>query len=175
MAADDDLITRAKAGDGDAWRELYELHAGRLLVWLRHQSTGDAAAGAEDLLSETWLTAASKIADFSGTSDAFVGWLFAIARHAVSNVRRRSFRRATEPTATAEDHVRHGTEDTLVLQVHSHDVVAAMLAPLSERERQVITCIDVVGLDSGTTAAALGISRTAVRVARHRGLKRLRG
>jgi RNA polymerase sigma-70 factor (ECF subfamily) len=37
-----------------------------------------------------------------------------------------------------------------------------------------VGCIDVIGLDVATTARALGMSTTAVRVARHRGLRRLR-
>ncbi len=38
----------------------------------------------------------------------------------------------------------------------------------------MLACLEVVGLDIATTATALGISATAVRVARHRGLRRLR-
>ena len=52
--------------------------------------------------------------------------------------------------------------------------VAWLLSHLPERERQVVVCIDVVGLDAATTAAALGMKATAVRVALHRGLRRLR-
>ena len=37
-----------------------------------------------------------------------------------------------------------------------------------------MACIDVVGLDVASTAAALGMKPTAVRVARHRALGRLR-
>ena len=44
----------------------------------------------EDLASETWLTAASKIADFRGSSSDFAGWLFGIARLQARNVERRS-------------------------------------------------------------------------------------
>jgi RNA polymerase sigma-70 factor, ECF subfamily len=39
----------------------------------------------------------------------------------------------------------------------------------------VVACIDVVGLDVTSTAAALDMTATAVRVAHHRALKRLRG
>jgi RNA polymerase sigma-70 factor (ECF subfamily) len=52
--------------------------------------------------------------------------------------------------------------------------VTWLLSHLPERERQVVACIDVVGLDVASTAAALGMNATAVRVARHRGLRRLR-
>ncbi len=38
----------------------------------------------------------------------------------------------------------------------------------------MVGCIDGLGLDVEATARALGISAVAVRVARHRGLRRLR-
>ena len=37
-----------------------------------------------------------------------------------------------------------------------------------------MTCLEVLGLDIAATAEALDISAVAVRVARHRGLKKLR-
>ena len=48
------------------------------------------------------------------------------------------------------------------------------LAGLPLREREVLACMEVVGLDTAATARALGMTQVAVRVARHRGLKRLR-
>jgi RNA polymerase sigma-70 factor (ECF subfamily) len=52
--------------------------------------------------------------------------------------------------------------------------IAWVLSHLPERERQVVACLDVVGLDVASTSAALGMKATAVRVAHHRALKRLR-
>jgi len=52
--------------------------------------------------------------------------------------------------------------------------VSWLLSHLPEREREVVACLEVVGLDVSSTAAALGMSRSAVRVAHHRGLKKLR-
>ena len=49
-----------------------------------------------------------------------------------------------------------------------------LLAQLSPREAEVVACIDVVGLDVASTAQALDMGTTAVRVARHRALGRLR-
>ena len=51
---------------------------------------------------------------------------------------------------------------------------AGAAATLPPRERDVVGCIDGLGLDVEATARALGISAVAVRVARHRGLRRLR-
>lgn len=170
MSADDDVVGAAKRGDPDAWRELYRAHAGRLLLWLQRGSSGDSAVAAEDIAAEAWLTAASKVADFRGDSGEFAGWLFGIARHVEANVRRRSGRRQTDPVEALPHEPVPAHEATLVEQ----DWITAAIATLPARERDVVTCIDVLGLDAHGAATALGISPVAVRVARHRGLKRLR-
>jgi len=102
MARDDDLIQRAKAGDQEAWRELYRAHAGRLVVWLHTLTGGDAAVSPEDLASEAWLTAADKIGSFEGSSSEFAGYLFGIARLLALNDRRRAGRRRTSAADPAD-------------------------------------------------------------------------
>jgi RNA polymerase sigma-70 factor (ECF subfamily) len=174
--ADDETIARAKQGDAMAWRDLYTSHAGRLLVWLRTLPSGDAGVAPEDLAAEAWLTAATRIADFGGSSSDFAGWLFGIARLQARNASRKSGRRMTSP-ATGEtlDLTLTTYAPSASTEPETATWVSWVLSHLSERERQVVACIDVVGLDVPSTAAALGMSTTAVRVARHRGLRRLRG
>jgi RNA polymerase sigma-70 factor (ECF subfamily) len=154
---------------------LYSRHAGRLVVWLRWLPPGDAAVSPDDVAAQAWLTAASKIHEFDGSDDAFAGWLFGIARRHALNQYRKGVRRRTHPTdleGLGEASSIRAEED--LAQVEDHDTTRRMLQELSPREAEVITCIDVVGLDVRSTAAALEISATAVRVARHRGLVRLR-
>jgi RNA polymerase sigma-70 factor (ECF subfamily) len=173
--ADDDVVTRAKSGDQWAWRELYTAHAGRLLLWLTTIGLGHEA---EDVAADAWTIAASKVNDFKGDTSDFAGWLFGIARNLALNSHRRTARRATFP---------HPIDDTLPLDTLPLDTVAdpagvaagrdltrRLLAALPRREAEVVACVDVVGLDIAATARALGISATAVRVARHRALGRLR-
>jgi RNA polymerase sigma-70 factor, ECF subfamily len=52
--------------------------------------------------------------------------------------------------------------------------ISWVLSHLPARERQVVACLEVVGLDVASTAAALGMNASAVRVAHHRALKKLR-
>jgi RNA polymerase sigma-70 factor, ECF subfamily len=175
VAADDETIARAKAGDPDAWRALYTAHAGRLLVWLQSLPTGDPGVSAEDLAAETWLTAASRIAGFRGSADDFAGWLFGIGRLQSRNVERRSRRRMTAPaTAESLDLSSTASAPSAAQRPEGDGWVTWVLSHLPARERQVVACLDVVGLDVASTAAALGMTATAVRVAHHRALKRLR-
>lgn len=171
MRSDDDLVAAAKGGDPDAWRELYRAHAGRLVLWLETRTTG-LDESADDLAAEAWLVAAQKIADFHGTSSEFAGWLFGIARNHAANSRRRTGRRhAASAAIPADDHSVAGPESAYA----GAEWVREALQGLPGRERDVVTCLEVLGLDIAATAEALGISAVAVRVARHRGLKKLRG
>ncbi|GAB3865655.1 RNA polymerase sigma factor [Nocardioides maradonensis] len=171
MHVDDAIVAAAKAGDPDAWRALYRAHAGRLLVWLESRSTG-AGDAPDDIAAAAWLVAAEKVADFTGSSDEFAGWLFGIARNFGLNTRRRDARRAMSDAAQPVDEgVVPGPEVTLA----ESDWVRRTLAGLPDRERDVLTCMEVLELDAAATSEALGISAVAVRVARHRGLKKLRG
>jgi len=169
---DDDLITRAKQGDPEAWRELYRQHAGRLVVWLGTRPSGDAAAAPEDIAADAWLVAAQRVADFDGSSSEFAGWLFGIARKLSATTARRSSRRRTDPEG---DETLELPADDTTLVVDGQDWVRRAIASLPPRERDAVGCIDGLGLDVASTARALGISAVAVRVARHRGLRRLRG
>jgi RNA polymerase sigma-70 factor (ECF subfamily) len=171
----DDLVAAARAGDEDAWRELYLLHSRRLTVWLASLPRGDSASSPEDIAAQAWLTAASKIADFKGTRDDFAGWLFTIARHHASNAHRTAVRRGTDPVAVEPgvDTPFGAVVDDLAA-IDAQDSTRALLATLTPRQAQVVACIDVVGLDVSATAAALDMSATAVRVTRHRALNRLR-
>lgn len=175
-AGDDDVVVRAKAGDQAAWSELYAANASRLNAWLRAMPSGDVAADADDIAAAAWLTAARRIADFSGSSSDFAGWLFGIARNIALNTRRRSTRRATTPTsADGDDVLLWGTRPDWSAAVDAADWARKLLALLPPREAEVVACIDLVGFDVATTAALLGVSSAAVRVSHHRGLRRLRG
>ena len=173
MAAEPDLVERARVGDPEAWRELYESLTGRLTVWLRTRPSGDSAVSAEDLVAETWLVAAQRIVHFTGGHDDFAAWLFGIARNLAVNTRRRSLRRRTDPHAVAGE-THWGIQETPSAQVDGTDWVRRALAALPPREGEVLACTEVVGLDVQSTAILLGTSATAVRVARHRGLSKLR-
>lgn len=172
--ADQGVVGRARAGDDQAWRELYDLVGGRLVTWLRAQPHLDAALDADDIANSAWLTAAAKIADFKGTTDDFVGWLFGIARNHTLNANRRSLRRATSPTRLDSAELTSDAVDPGNQLTDQIDWIRRLLAQLPTREAEVVACLDVVGLDIKATSSTLGIAATSVRVAHHRAIKRLR-
>ncbi|GAA1793897.1 RNA polymerase sigma factor [Nocardioides hankookensis] len=172
----DELVARARTGDESAWAELYGDHAERLVVWLRHVHRPDGSADAEDIAAEAWLTAARRLADFEGDRHDFAGWLFGIARNVARHSHRASRTRRTTPLGPEQLEFAGTRADVgdPAAQVAGDDLARSLVSTLPEREAQVVACLDVVGLDVATTSRALGISATAVRVAHHRGLRRLR-
>ena len=172
------LVARARNGDPDAWRELHDRIGGRLLVWLRAQGTrDDASLDHDDLSNETWCTAATRIADFSGDDDAFAGWLFGIARNHLINANRRSIRRRTRPSSLdphAHLHVVPTSREDGYTDAEQFAWIRSVLARLPQHDAEVVACLDVVGLDVASTAGALGLTVNAVRVRHHRAVRRLR-
>jgi RNA polymerase sigma-70 factor (ECF subfamily) len=152
---DDAVVAAAKQGDQDAWRELYRAHAGRLVVWLEARSGCDSGFTAEDVASQTWLTAAEKVADYTGSAADFGGWLFGIGRRIAANTQRRGGRRRTDPVAETPSLAAVDGPDSTV---PAREWVREVLAALTPRERDVVACVDVVGLSVADAARALGIT-----------------
>jgi RNA polymerase sigma-70 factor, ECF subfamily len=179
--SDDAIVAAAKRGEPEAWAQLYVDHAGRLLAWLRTRPSADPAITAEDVAAEAWLVAASKIADFDGSGSDLAGWLFGIARKIQGSTHRRAVRRATDATDPTDlGGAEAGTAPGLPAVPDPTEAlddrawVREAIAALPPRERDAVGLVDGVGLSLAAAAEALGVTGVALRVARHRGLRRLR-
>src|SRR4029453_8159573 len=85
-----DLISRARAGDGDAFRELTEPYWQELLVYC-YRMLG-SFQDAEDALQDTLLTAWQGLGAFEGRASLRT-WLYQIATSRCLNMRRSATRR----------------------------------------------------------------------------------
>src|SRR5579872_4858350 len=97
VVADDELAQRA-ARDSAAFAELYRRYLPRVYRYVLAQ-LGDMHQ-AQDVTSQTFLTAFESIATFRGTG-AFSSWLLTIARHKVVDSKRRQ--KAVAPLEEAAD------------------------------------------------------------------------
>src|SRR6266481_4824833 len=86
-----DLITRARAGDGDAFRELTEPHRRELQVHC-YRMLG-SFQDAEDAVQETMLAAWQGIGGFTEERASLRTWLYKIATNRCVNARRAASRR----------------------------------------------------------------------------------
>ncbi len=93
------LISRARAGDAAAERELYERHVDRIYR-LAHRMTGDETM-AEDCTQETFIRAFDRLAGFREQA-AFSTWLHSIAVSVVLNSLRKVKRLRSRETELAD-------------------------------------------------------------------------
>jgi RNA polymerase sigma-70 factor, ECF subfamily len=165
--ATDELVSRARSGDEEAFSILfYRFHdeiyryAGRRL--------GDADA-AQDVAAETFADAFSSIRRFRWQGAPFEAWLYTIARRRVVDHRRTRGRRERVDTVEGGG----AAADHSGAVVDAANVRSAM-KKLSESERAVIELRFMEDLDVEQTALRLGKRAGAVRAMQFRALGRLR-
>ena len=164
------LVDRARAGDEDAWEELYRRAYPRLHAYAQRRLDAD---GARDAVSETMVRAVAAIDRYqplSGTG-GFEGWLFGICRHVVLDAQRAAGRRGYDPPVEVAVHVDF-TEG--LVSVEEAAAVRAAFARLSDDDRELLELRVVAGLSAEEAAAVLGRRPGAVRMAQSRALARLR-
>jgi RNA polymerase sigma-70 factor (ECF subfamily) len=166
-------LEAAQAGGEWALAELFAEYQPVLLRYLR----GRAPDIADDIASETWISAAQHLNSFEGDGDGFRAWLFTIARRRVIDQRRRDKRR---PTTAGGDDI---AEETASLDPSPEEAVAAVLAGdeaarrisslLSPDQADVILLRVVGGLSVDEVANIMGKRPGNIRVLQNRGLRRL--
>ena len=167
----EDALERARAGDESGFALLYRsLHPGIL-----RYVAALVGADAEDVTSEAWFQVVRDLGRFEGDAGGFRGWVATIARHrALDHLRARNRRPVVldDLVALADRPAADDTAADAVERLHTAQAIA-LVAGLPREMAEAVLLRAVVGLDVATTAAVLGKRPTAVRVAAHRGLKRL--
>ena len=148
-----DPIQRAKAGDPDAFRILYEGHVGRIYA-LCLRLAGDPAK-AEELVQDTFVRAWEKLPGFRGES-AFGTWIFRIAINVALADRRTTGRREARigPVADPEALPAVGRPSDPEARL---DIEAA-IAGLPAKARAVFLLYDVEGYQHAEIAEMTGIA-----------------
>lgn len=172
------VLADARDGGEAAFTRLFRDIQPALLRYLRVL----APEVAEDVASETWLRVMNGLTRFSGDEDAFRAWLFTIARRQMIDWQRSRARHRTVPLADSEAQVRHDeaqlrntAPDTadLALERISTKSALALVSALPPDQAEIIVLRVVAGLDTLDVSRIVGKSPGAVRVAAHRGLRRL--
>jgi RNA polymerase sigma-70 factor (ECF subfamily) len=146
-----DYIKRARNGDGDAVRELYNRYAPRVYAVVRRLAGDDALA--EDWAQEAWIRAIRALPSFRGDS-RFSTWLHRIAVNSALHGRRWRERRARNevelppalPTSTRSE------QTTLRITIEQ------ALQALPDGMRQVLVLHDVEGYTHEEIATFLGVT-----------------
>lgn len=169
-AAFEVTLASAKAGDEAAFARIFRDVQPALLRYLQV-----IAPEAEDVAGDTWLQVVAGLARFRGEEEAFRAWLFTIARHRAADAGRSRARHPTVPLAPDEEADHQVSRDTadLALESISARAVVELIATLPRDQAEIIMLRVVAGLDAADVARIVGKSPGAVRVAAHRGLRKL--
>jgi RNA polymerase sigma-70 factor (ECF subfamily) len=162
----------ARRGDHAAYRRLLGEIARLVRPRIRRRLAGAPSDG-EDVVQETLLAIHLKNGTWDDTRP-ILPWIYAIAEHKAVDALRRDRRagRLVATSVTAED-----LADTVAAPEPEHDLVGLdverHLAALPAREREVVRALTLHGATVASLAARIGVGEGAIRVALHRGLKRL--
>jgi RNA polymerase sigma-70 factor, ECF subfamily len=164
-------LAAAQNGDEGSFTELFRAVQPSLLRYLR---TMDSHL-ADDVAAETWLSVVRGLHAFRGDEAGWQAWVFTIARARLVDAQRRAARTPTPVDADAllEDRAGSGDVADRVEEMFSTEAALALIARLPQQQAEVVLLRYVAGLDVGQTARAVGRRAGAVRVACHRGLRRL--
>ena len=165
-------LVDARAGDPTAWVELYDGLAPILYAYLRHQSLDDP----DDVVGETLLQVVRDIDRFEGTERQFRSWALAVAHHRMLDARRARRRRPADPVPVTDLAGSPGPDDTSapVLASLEWDDVAALLARLTDDQREVVVLRVVNELSLEETAQVLDRTVGSVKALQHRAFNALR-
>jgi RNA polymerase sigma-70 factor (ECF subfamily) len=165
------VLAAAQGGSEDAFAVLWRDANPALLRYLRVV----ASEHAEDVAAETWVQVVRGLSRFAGDEAAWRAWLFTTARRRLLDQARVRRRHPTEPLdeITAAEVPRTVDAEQLAMDNIATEAAMSLLSRLPEQQAEVILLRVVAGLDTEVVADMLGRSPGAVRVAAHRGLKRL--
>jgi RNA polymerase sigma-70 factor, ECF subfamily len=165
------VLSAAQEGSEAAFTRLWTDTNPVLLRYLRVI----APEAAEDVASETWVQVVRGLRRFRGDEAAWRAWLFTTARRRMIDSSRRRSRRREEPLDDVQVALLPVTADAADLAMERLGTRAAirLLAGLPPLQAEVILLRVLAGLDYDAVARLVGRSPGAVRVAAHRGLRRL--
>ena len=126
---------------------------------------------ADDLLQETWLRI-HKVRHTYRAGEPVLPWFYAIARY----VRIDHYRKALRTNAREQplEEIYSVAAINPQESAHSRDNLAALLAPLSESQREILEMLKVAGMSLEEVARATSSSVGSVKQKVHRAYKKIR-
>jgi len=164
------LMRAGLKGDSEAYGRLLGLIVPVLRRMAQKSLSRAGNAEAEDVVQEILLAIHLKRQTWLA-DQPLTPWLNAIARHKLIDALRRRGRRSEVPIEDLADVLRDTSPDP----ESSPGELARLVGKLDGRQLDVVRAISIDGGGISDTAAKLGMSEGAVRVALHRGLKKLAG
>jgi RNA polymerase sigma-70 factor (ECF subfamily) len=169
VATTDAELIAAARGAPERFAEVFDRHYARIYAYAARRLGRDLA---EDVASETFLVAFSRIAGYDPVRSDAAPWLYGIAsnliaRHARAEARRyRALAKLPVDVAAAEIDVAG--------RLDARGLLAAALARLPVTERDVLLLVAWAGLSQPEVATALDVPAGTVRSRLHRARQEMR-
>jgi RNA polymerase sigma-70 factor (ECF subfamily) len=167
----EETLHAARAGDETAFVRLFRDVQPVLLRYL----TALGGPLAEDAAADTWVSVVRGLDGFSGDEAGWRAWVLTIGRARLTDALRKAGRLPVPvdaAAALAREPARDDVE-AMAAEVITTEEALALVGRLPREQAEVVLLRHLAGLDVATTAQVLGRSPGAVRVAAHRGLRRL--
>lgn len=171
------LALAARGGDRGALTELLAALQPRLIRYCRAKigSRYNGYSSADDVAQEVLLAALTALPTYRPTGPGFAAFVFGIAAHKIADYYRYSQRDVTTPVGAVPDFPHdNGNPEAAALRAEQQRKVRELLGTLSPRQREILIHRIVNELSSEETAGLLGTTPSAIRVAQHRALEKLR-
>jgi RNA polymerase sigma-70 factor (ECF subfamily) len=170
-AAIDDLVTAAKAGDVEAFGQIFDHYHGAVHRYIAARVGGPSDA--EDLAQIVFVKALEALPRYEQRGVPFGGWLFRLARNVVID-HIRTHRRHAGLDALIERSDEQAGPEAQALVRQQMDEVAAAFAELTAEQREAIALRFFGGLSAREAAVAMGKKEGTVRGIQFRAIAALR-
>jgi RNA polymerase sigma factor (sigma-70 family) len=151
------LISRTRAGDDDAYSELYRRYEYSAFRLARHLGRREEA---DDVVNEAFARVLDLLQRGKGPTESFRAYLFTTIRHECGARAKQEKRvRPTDDDTQIDSTVEFGAG---TLDAFERETVRAAYASLPDRWREVLWALDVDGRKPQEIAALLGLSPNSV-------------
>ena len=167
---DHKLIDRARSGDADAFRKLYEAHVDRVYRLAFRMCGEDDMA--RDMTQDTFIRVHQRLDQFRGDS-AFTTWLHAIAVSVTLNGLRKR-KRIQSRESPLDESTPHAAPDAVRAEPDLRDRLRSAIDGLPEIYRSVFVMHDLEGYNHREIASALDVAEGTSKARLSRARSRLR-
>lgn len=173
--ADSDAVVIARSvGRADCFAVIFDRYYDRIYAYVGRRLGSEPA---EDIAAETFLVAFDRRGQYDLGCAQAAPWLYGIASNLIARYRRAEARRYRALSRVGEPDRAEGFDEEVVGRVAAQQhrrALAAALAGLSGRDRDVLLLVAWAGLSCDETAQALRIPAGTARSRLHRARGRLR-
>ncbi|MDQ1703893.1 MAG: polymerase sigma-70 factor, subfamily [Frankiaceae bacterium] len=169
-----EIVTRAQAGDADAFGQLYDRYVDVVYRYVNYRVANTSLA--EDLTSETFLRALRRITSYTWQGRDFGAWLVTIARNLIADHfksgRYRMELATSDLVEAGADRSEAGPEDEVLASLTNAALLDAV-KQLNAEQQECIALRFLQGMSVAETAQIMGKNEGAIKALQYRAVKSL--